>query len=136
MAFIEKEKSWQLSVSSGGTTYYGLLLYTYSSNTWTLTPTDNVYTPITISLVTDGYTHLLAQARTIIAGEVLGASPTYEQDLTDRLGYMGDTVSIDFSSAVPAVVWSISESSEPEHFQAIKRQDGQTVPRSSITQID
>jgi hypothetical protein len=120
MAFAKKEKSWQLSVSSGGADYYGLLLYTYSSNTWTLTPTDNVYTPITISLITAGYTHLLAQARTIIAGEVLGVSPTYESDLTDRLGYMNDTVEIQFFDAVPAVVWTISELVEPEHFQAIK----------------
>lgn len=120
MTYTAKTKTWQLTVVSGGVNYYGLLEYTYSSGAWTLTPTDNVYTPITISVITDGYTHLLSEARRTLAEEILLTGGAIEGDLTDRIGYMNDTVNIDFKDAVPAVVWTIGELTEPEHYQAIK----------------
>ena len=120
MAYVSKIKTFQLAVNAGGVLRYGLLTYDYTSGLSTLQPTDAAYTPISLTTIDGTYTLLWAEAKKVLAAEILGVSNTAEQDLVDRIGYIDDTVSIDFIDAGAAVVWNIAELVEPEHFQAIK----------------
>jgi len=116
MPFIADTKTWKLS--SGNT--YGILKYNYSSGLWSLIVTDNTFTPIVITSVTEGLLALLSEARVILASEIASASPTFEQDILDRVLFIDDTTRIDFIDADAVTVWNITELIEPEHFQAIK----------------
>ena len=120
MASVKKVKTWQMEVVVNGISYYGLLTYEYSSGTYTVEQTDSSYVPVPTSSISDGLVELMAEAKVTIATEIESANLTTETDLQDRLGYVGETVEIQFINAVPATVWTISESVEPHHYQAIK----------------
>lgn len=116
MAYTANKKTWNLSTGSA----YGILTYDYGTGDATLTPADSLYQPIELTVIDGSYVQLWAEAKRVIAGEILDSDPTAEQDLVDRIGYLDQTVKITFTNASPATVWEVSESVEPEHYQAIR----------------